>query len=235
MLDIIRDDQRIERLRRISHVTRFVGLGVLLAGMILAFRGDPQWFTWELIALLVGWVLSQVAVYLDHRYVRQPRPDQQLDEEIKKAGIKGRLYHYALSAPHVLLTPAGLIILVVKYQGGKVTVQGEKWQQKGLGLRRFFGQEGLGNPNRDAAQQLNTVAQFLRKQAPQVEEVPIGVVIVFSNPGVELNLQGPTLPVVHIKKLKGFLKQNQGQALGSADYQALRQALDAQAGPVAAG
>lgn len=235
MLEIIRDDQRIERLRRISHVTRFVGLGVLLVGMILAFRGDPQWFTWELIALLVGWILSQVAVYLDHRYVRLPRPDQQLDDEIKKAGIRGRLYHYVLSPSHVLLTPAGLIVLVVKYQGGKVSVQGEKWQQKGLGLRRFFGQEGLGNPSRDAAQQLNATAQFLKKQATQLEEVPVGVVIVFTNPGVELNVQNPTLPVIHIKKLKGFLKQNQGQPLAAADYHALRDALDAQAGPVAAG
>ncbi len=233
MLEIIRDDQRIARLRLISHIVRFVGLGVLLVGMILAFRADPQWFTLELLALLVGWILSQVAVYLDHRYVRTPRPDQQLDEEIKKAGVRGRLYHYALPAPHVLLTSAGPIILVVKYQGGKINAQGDRWKQKGLGLRRFFGQESLGNPSRDAVQQLNALAQFLKKKTPQLEEVPTGVVIVFTNPGVELDIQDPILPVVHVKKLRGFLKQNAGQPLSPADYRTLREAFDAQAGDAA--
>ncbi len=231
---ILRDDKRIARLRSLSHVLRLSGLGVLLLGLILAFTGRTDLFTLQFLALLVGWILSQIAIYLDHRYVRTPRIDELLDEAVKKSNLKGRLYHYVLPAPHVLLTPAGPIILVAKYQGGQVALENGKWKQRGLGLRRFFGQEALGDPARDAQYQLGALARFLKKRAPDLEEVPIGVVIVFTNPNVELQVGDSPIPVVRVKKLKEFLRQTQNRPLPAAHQQRLQVALDAEAGPLAA-
>lgn len=231
---IIRDDKRIARLRRLSHTLRLVGLGVLLLGLILAFTGRTDLFTLQFLALLVGWLLSQIAIYLDHRYVRTPRIDELLDEAVKKSNLKGRLYHYLLPAPHVLLTPAGPIILVAKYQGGSVSLENGKWKQRGLGLRRFFGQESLGDPARDAQYQLGALVRFLKKRAPELEEVPIGVAIVFTHPQVELQVGDSPIPVVRVKKLKEFLRQTQNRAaLPAAAQQQLQAAFDAAAGPLA--
>lgn len=232
---IIRDDKKIARYRTIGQVASFAGMAALIGGMVLIFVGDPQTvFYWQLAALLLGWMLSQVGIYLAQRYVRRPRPDQVLDEALEKVGKDGRIYHYILPAPHVLLLPSGIIVIVAKYQGGKISVQDNKWRQTGMGLRRFFGQEGLGNPTREAENSIAAIAHFLQKNAPQVEEVPIGALIVFTTKGIkELDLKGSSIPAMHATKVKGFLKQQSRARIPAADYEAIRAAFDQKAGALA--
>jgi hypothetical protein len=135
----------------------------------------------------------------------------------------------------VLLLPTGVVVLVAKYQAGQISVQGDTWTQKGLGLRRFFGQEGIGNPTREAENSVAAIAHFLQKNAPQVEEVPIGALIVFTTKGMkELDLKGSTVPAMHYTKVKGFLKQQNRPKLPAADYEAIRTAFDQKAGEWAA-
>jgi hypothetical protein len=234
---IIRDDKKIARNRLIGQVASFAGMAALITGMLLIFVGDPQTvFYWQLAALLLGWALSQVGIYFAQRYVRKPRPDQVLDESLGKVGKDGRIYHYILPAPHVLLLPTGIVVLVAKYQGGKITVQGETWKQSGLGLRRFFGQEGIGNPSKEAENSVAAIAHFLQQNAPQVEEVPIGALIVFTVKGMQdLDLKGSTIPAMHYSKVKGFMKQQGRAKLSSADYEAIRAAFDKEAGQMAEG
>ncbi len=234
---IIRDDKKITRYRTIGQVASFAGMAALIGGMVLIFVGDPRTvFYWQLAALLVGWMLSQVGIYFAQRYVRRPRPDQVLDEALEKVGRDGRIYHYILPAPHVLLLPSGIIVIVAKYQGGKISVQDDKWRQTGMGLRRFFGQEGLGNPTREAENSIAAIAHFLQKNAPQIEEVPIGALIVFTTKGItDLDLKGSTIPAMHYTKVKGFLKQQSRAKLPAADYEAIRAAFDQKAGDLAEG
>ncbi len=226
---ILRDEKRIARLKKISQYTSLGGMAALLGGLVLAFTAteSSQIYTYQLLALLVGWILSQVGIYLAHRYVRTPRPDQILDEALAKAARNGRLYHYILPTPHVLLTPEGVIVLVAKYQVGKISVEGDKWKQGGIGLRRFFGQEGLGNPTKDTEIAVGALANFIRKNAPDVAELPIGALIVFTGKGsVELDVKNSTFPVMHYTKVKGFLKQQKRTPLSPAVYQSLRAAFD---------
>jgi hypothetical protein len=229
---VIRDDKKIARYRLIGQVASFAGMAALIGGMVLIFVGDPQTvFYWQLLALLAGWMLSQVGIYFAQRYVRQPRPDQVLDEALEKVSKDGRLYHYILPAPHVLLLPSGIIVFVAKYQGGQITVQDDKWKQHGMGLRRFFGQEGIGNPTREAENSVAAVAHFLQKNTPQVEEVPIAALIVFTSKGIkDLDLKGSTIPAMHYTKVKGFLKNQKREKMPAADYEAIQAAFDQQAG-----
>jgi hypothetical protein len=225
---ILRDEKRIARFKKISQYTSIGGMLALLGGLVLAFTAESsQVFTYQLIALLVGWILSQVGIYLAHRYVRNPRPDQVLDEALHKSARNGRLYHYLLPAPHVLLNPDGVIVLVPKYQIGNISVENDKWKQSGIGLRRFFGQEGLGNPTKDAEVMIGSLANYIRKNAPDVPELPVGAVIVFTTKGsVELDVKNSTFPVMHYTKVKGFLKQQKRAPLSTAVYQSLRTAFD---------
>lgn len=234
---VIRDDKKIARLRTFGQITSFLGLAALIGGMALIFFGNPQNVFWlQLVALLVGWLLSQVGIYFSQRYARHPRPDEVLDEALEKAARDGRLYHYVLPAPHVLLLPTGLIVFITKYQGGQITVDGDKWKQSGIGLRRFFGQEGIGNPTKDAEHHVGALAHFLKKNVPEVEEVPIAALIVFTTKGVKnLDLKKSSIPAMHSTKIKGFLKQNKGDMkMPQVDYDAIRRALDKKAGIAAA-
>jgi hypothetical protein len=236
-MEIIRDEERIARLRRISQITSFLGMGALIIGMILVFVGDIQTvFTYQLLALLFGWLLSQIGIYLGHRYIRSPRPDEVLDQTLRKIARKGRMYHYVLPAPHVLLLPTGVMLFVTKYQAGNISVEGDKWKQRGLGLRRLFGQEQLGNPTREAENYIKATASYISKHAPEVEEVPMAVVIVFTTKGNnELDLKDSSIPAMHYTKLKGFMRRRKGDTpLPEADFAALQKAFDDKAGDLVA-
>jgi len=229
---ILRDEQRIKRLKRISQILSFLGMGSLLAGLFLVFLPNTaNLFSYQLAALFVGWMLSQIGIYLGQNYARKPRPDEVLDEVLRKVARNGRIYHYLLPAHHVLLIPTGIIVFVTKYQGGNISVDGDKWKQTGMGLRRLFGQERLGNPTREAALSVEAIASYLNKHAPSVEEVPIGALIVFTNKGnKELNLKKSDIPAMHYTKVKGYLRQQKRvEGMSEENFQAIKVAFDLKA------
>jgi hypothetical protein len=226
---IIRDDARIARMAKIGQYVSFISIAILLGGLAIIFWGDENALILQLVALTIGWGLSQVGLYLQHRYVREPRPDQVLDGALKGAARNGRLYHYGLPAPHVLLLPNGLIILHAKYQSGEITAEGDKWTQRGVGLRKYFGQEGLGNPTKEAEKLVSAMANYIRQNAPGIEEVAMAPIIVFTTKDIkDLDVKDSTIPAMHYTKLKGFLRQQKDTlpAMPLEEYNALRAAFD---------
>jgi hypothetical protein len=199
---------------------------------LIFLEGDnPNVIFLQLIALSVGYLLSQLGLYYTHRFTRNPRPDEVLDKALKKEWQRGRLYHYILPAPHVLLTEGGPVILVAKYQGGEISAEGGKWRQRGVGLRRFFGQEGLGNPSRDAEREVSALASFIKKNAPEIagDELPVGVIIVFTHAErAKLELEDADISAVHHSQLSRFLREESGvgEPLPKATYDSLQAAFD---------
>jgi hypothetical protein len=210
-----------------------IGMAALVAGLVMAFTNLESFSNlvfYQLLALMAGWLLSQIGIYLTHRYLRRPRPDEVLDEAVKKVARNGRFYHYLLPAPHVLLTPEGIIVFNAKYQGGNISVDGDKWKQTGIGMRRFFGQEGLGNPTREVENMVKAMANFIHKNAPDVEEIPIGALIVFTTKGIQnLDIKDSRIPAMHATKIKGYLRQKKRKPLPQADYEAIKTAFDQKA------
>ena len=229
---ILRDEKRIQRLRKIGQYVSFLGMGILLAGLAIIFWGNENAVLYQLVALAEGWAISQIGIYLGHRYGRNPRADEVLDEALKHVASDGRLYHYLLPAPHVLLVPSGVIILHTKYQSGEISVDGDKWKQKGAGLRKYFGQEGLGNPSKEAERLVSAMANYIRKNAPEIEEVPMAPLIVFTTKNIKsLDLKKSNIPAMYYSKLKGFLRQQKNALppMPEAEYKALRAAFDKKA------
>lgn len=228
---IIRDEERIKRYKRISKITSTAGIVALVIGMILAFTNTVNALTLQLVALGFGWIASQVGIYLAHRYVREPRPDEVVDKALGKVARKGRLYHYLLPAAHVLLMETGVIILITKFQGGKISVENDKWKQTGLGMRKFFGQENLGNPTREAEDSIKAMAHYISNNAPEVEEVPIGALIVFTSADPkELDISESRFPAMHHSKVKSYLRRKRRtQPMSDAYYNALKAAFDKKA------
>jgi hypothetical protein len=227
---ILRDEKRIERLGLLAKIASYGGMAILLGGLVLIFVvEDFERVIWlQLGALFIGWLAAQVGIYLMPRYVRSPRPDEVLDETLHKALKNGRLYHYLLPAPHVCLTPQGVLVFNLRPNIGKIWVdEGGKWRQSGGFLRRIFGQEPIGDPTSEVEKMVEAMASYIRKNAPTVAELPIGALIVFTTKGVtELDLSNAAMPALHYTKVKGFLRQQKREPLPKADYDALRAAFD---------
>ena len=238
-MKVIRNDALVERNKKISKYASIIGFAVLVGGLIMGFIDPERYLIVQVLALPSGWLLSQVGLYMAHRYLRSPRPDETIDEALSKVARKGRIYHYYLPVPHVLLMPAGPIVFVAKFQRGDISVdEDDKWRQHGVSfLRKLFSQESLGNPTKEAENSVAALANFINRHAPEVEEVPIGAIIVFtSKHGGELDLDNSRIPAMHYSKLRGYFKQHgPREPLPDAHYEALRQAFDAEAGEAVVG
>lgn len=231
---VLRDEKRIARLARLAQILSLAGLAALVAGLLLIFISkNPNIFLFQLIALVIGFALSQFGLHFAHRYLRRPRMDQVLDKSAGKFARKdGRLYHYLLPAPHVLLLPSGVAVLVAKFQNGRITGKGDSWQQTGLGMRRYFGREGLGNPSHEADGMVAKMTAYIKEAAPSAGDIPIFPIIVFTAPNIDnLDVKESRIPAVHAAKLGAVLRQQtiNLKPMPRADYDAVRAAFDAKA------
>jgi hypothetical protein len=226
---IIRDEEKVARYKKWAQRILIIGLLALVGGMVMLFVVDSANVVfYQTMALLAGWILAQIGTYLAHRYVRSPRPDENLDKAVKPAAGNGRMYHFILPAPHVLLTPAGPIVFNLKFQNGDISYKDGKWKQRGIGMRRFFGQEGLGNPEQEAESMVKSLAGFIHKQDPTIEEIPIGAMIVFTTDKIKgLDVEGSEIPAMHHTKVRKFLRrEGVGKPLPPATYNALQTIFD---------
>jgi len=229
-MKILRDEEQMAKLKKRSQRATLIGFLFLLGGFVLLFLlpEDPYVYVYQIVALIAGFSLSQYGAYLTHRYGRSPRPDEVLDDAVKSVAREGRMYHYLLPTPHVLLTKTGPIVFVLKYQVGNISAVEDRWTQKGIGFRRYFGQEGLGNPSKDAASSITAMANYIREHAPEIEEVPIAAMIVFTSKNItNLAVSEADFPAMHATKVKGFLRQKGiGKPLPEKTYNSLLTAFD---------
>ncbi|MEZ4519175.1 MAG: nuclease-related domain-containing protein [Chloroflexota bacterium] len=231
---VLRDEKRVARLARLGQVLSLAGLATLVLGLLVIFIGQSNLiFIYQLVALAAGFALSQIGLYYTHRYQRQPRPDEVLDRAAGKYAHKnGRMYHYELPADHVLLLPSAVIVFITKFQGGNITANGDNWQQTGLGLRGWFGQERLGNPTNDADKAMGKMRAFIASHAPEAVDVPFFPIIVFTSETIgDLDVAKSNIPAMYHKKLTGYLRQRKDlqKAMPIEAYDALREAFDAEA------
>jgi hypothetical protein len=78
---------------------------------------------------------------------------------------------------------------------------------------------------------VEAVASYVNKNAPAVEEVPIGALIVFTNKGNKnLDLKKSSVPAMHFTKVKGYLRQQKGETpMPDEVFTAVQEAFDKKA------
>ena len=146
-----------------------------------------------------------VGIYFANRWVRKPRPEDQLNKALKSLNDSFHLYHYpVLPSDHVLLTPSGVVILETVGLGGVFTYKKGKWKEAmtiGRALR-WIVEEHLGDPIRAALD----AESYLRSEFERLEisdtRIPIKPVVVFIHPVVELDIGGASIPVSKVEKLR---------------------------------
>jgi hypothetical protein len=85
---------------------------------------------------------------------------------------------------------------------------GKRWKHKNANFfLTFFGQEGLSNPNAEAAADAESIAKYLAQKVGG-EIPPVQSIIVFFNDGVTIEAENPPIPALHVKQLKEYLRKN---------------------------
>ena len=231
-MKLITNEALIQRNARIARYSGLGGLVVLLGGMYFLFA-EPEQFALIWIMVLLGFMFSQVGIYFTNRWGRRPRPDEVLNQALKGLDHNYSLYHYPRKGPtsHLLVGPAGVWVLIPRYQRGTITYERGRWKQKGGGLglayMKFFGQEGLGRPDLEVRAEVESVTRFLVKHLGE-EAPPVQPALVFTNDKALIGeVEEAPVPTLGPKKLKEHIrKQVKGKALPAEVMRKIKDALE---------
>ena len=81
---------------------------MLAGGLYLSFQTTNQLMvTLSFVALLLGFLLSQVGIFFGNRWGRRPGPDELLSAALKGLEDKYTLYHYSTPVYHLLVGSFG--------------------------------------------------------------------------------------------------------------------------------
>ncbi len=212
------NERLVQRNKRISQYLFFLALGVLIGAFFLINAPSPSdeiaalLFFLPIIVLPLGFLFTAFSVRMTNLWLRQPRPEEAIEEGLKGLSNKSVLYHYHhFPARHVLVCPQGVFAIVTRYQDGHYGVKGSEWKA----FRSMFGTllslfrfDRLGNPTQDAQKAAAHVKAALVPIAPDVDVSPL---IIFVDPRARLEIENPDVPVVHANpksnpNLKDFLR-----------------------------
>jgi hypothetical protein len=229
-MKIFKNEKMIKRNATIGSIITIASLAILGGGMYITFS-KPELIFISIIALVVGFVLSQIGIYYTTRWGRKPRPDQLLDQALKGLDKKYSIYHYSTPTAHLLVGPAGVWTLFPKHQRGTITYEKNRWRQKGGGLLqgylRLFAQEGIGRPDLEIESDFARLDKFFKKKFPEMEPVKINAALVFFHPDVVLNVDDAPTPTLFSKKLKEFIRQrSKDETLSPEVYKTIQEKLE---------
>ncbi len=72
---------------------------------------------------------------------------------------------------------------------------------------RIFGQEGLGRPDIEIDNEIQSLKKYLLKHMDESELPEINALMVFTNDNVEVDAEGSPVPALKLKQLKDFVRQ----------------------------
>lgn len=228
-MKIIKNEKLIKRNAKIGQWTSLSALGVLGIGMYISFQ-RPDLFVYSIAALILGFTMTQIGMFFSNRWGRSPRPDEQLDAALKGLPGDTTIYHYVTPVPHLLIGPAGLWVLQPYHQRGKVTYYKNRWRLTGGGFMQaymtIFGQEGIGRPDIEIANQVESVKKYLAKRMDESEIPEIQAALVFTSDQIEIDNTDVPLPALKSKQLKDFIRQKtKDKVIGSSALEKVKSAL----------
>jgi hypothetical protein len=178
--------------------------------MYISFKRTDL-FIYSLFALLIGFTLTQIGMYLGNKFGRSPRPDEKLDTGLKGLQNDFVMYHYTSPVAHLLVGPAGVWVVLPYHQRGQVIFKKNRWRVSGGGFlqsyMRIFGQEGLGRPDIEIENELRSLKAYLSKKMDESEIPEINALMVFTNDDVEIDGEDSPVPAMKLKQVKEFMRQ----------------------------
>ncbi len=218
-MKVITNLKLIKRNKKIGQIATYTSLGVLGIGLLITyFRKEDM--TWSLVALVLGFFISQVGIYFGSRWGRSPRPDEKLVASLKGLDDRYCLYNFTSPVPHLLLGPSGALVLVPLYQGGSIHYNATKnrfIQKGGSVYLKLFAQENLGRPDLEAKSNQDILKKFLAEHFEEGKYPEPESVLVFTNPKVVLDLSKSPIPAVAAEKLKDLIRKKSKTGVANLD------------------
>jgi len=222
-MKVVINNARLAQRAQNANLASIGGMLVLLAGVILPMIIRSLSGVISLTVILAGIAVSMVGIYQANRWVRKPRPEEQLSKALKGLDDKYVLYHYPSSLPcdHVLLTPEGVVNLETVNLGGQFSWKKGRWLEHmnmGRALRSIV-EERLGDPINSS----QAVQRFLQDKLDKLtgEKITVRPIIVFTHPAAELDLDPDSpVPVYRADKLKKHVSI-EGPRLSPDSYQSI--------------
>jgi hypothetical protein len=199
------NEEMVLRGGRLGQLASFLAMVMVFAGLIVSFT-EYRVMTFVLIAL--GLVMYTVGARGQEQATREPQFVRKLAEALGEFDDRYQMYHHVLPADHVLLTPHGVFVLIVRGLDGRIRCFKDKWVRD-LTLRRalrFFTEESLGNPTKEMLQEVERLRKYVEKHGPQVT-ADIEGCVVFVNPEVSLEVTTASVPVVPLRRLKSHIRK----------------------------
>lgn len=207
-MKVVSNEKLIVKNTKIGKYTSIGSLLVLAIGLFASF--NIQYINYSFIALIIGFVLSQIGIYYSNRWGKSPRPDELITQALKGIGDKYTLYHYSTRIPHLLVGPAGIWTLIPLPQGGKIIYDTNKnrFKQKGGNLYlKIFAQESLGRPDIEAKETQHDAIEYLNSKLGELELPAVEPILIFTNPKAILECSEAPFTVLAIDKLKDFIRK----------------------------
>lgn len=216
-MQLVANQQLVKNRVRLGLVFHFGAMAVLIGGAFLSTQIDPtQSFAWETwLAFVAGLGLYTLGQTQLRRWGPGRRQEEPLGQAIRSLDDRYKLYAFLSSAlpDYILVSPAGVSVLVARTDGGQISCVKDHWKASTSRLMGLFG-PGLGNPSGDAARQLQKLRALLTEKG--LQDVPTSSVIVFTNPKVQLRVEGCSSTVTRIKELKDVLRRMAGKGTNVA-------------------
>ena len=226
---VLVNEQLIKKRAGAAQRSMTLGLMALVVALVLSFNRRTVLFAYPV--MVIGAILLNWGASAGGKWLREPRVDQTLAKALKGLDHGYRLYNYLLPAEHVLLSPAGLVVLKVKLQDGKISCRGEKWHRR-LSFGRFLRallEAPLGNPSKQARQETDRLRRFVANHFPEMN-VPMQAVIVFIDPKAQLDVIEPAMPAMTLSPLKAYLRDTtKNRTIPQETLKALTNLFDEQA------
>ena len=209
-MKIVKNEKLIKRNGQIGQWTSLGALVVLGVGMYISFNRTDL-FVYSIAALLIGFTMTQIGMFMGSRYGRSPRPDEKLDAGLKGLQNEFTMYHYTTPVSHLLVGPAGIWVLLPFHQHGQVTYRKNRWRMSGGGFlqsyMRIFGQESIGRPEVELENEINSLKKYLAKQMNESEIPEVSGMLVFTSDHVDIDSGDAPVPAMKLKQIKNFFKQ----------------------------
>ncbi len=202
---IYTNEKKLKKNKKISKYTTLGAFAILIAGAVAAF--SPRYITLSFIALIVGFILSQISINFTSKWGREPSNDAIFNVKLKGLSDNFSIYHYMDPVDHLLVGTAGTFILMPYFQGGEIGYNESKgrWtQKKASWFMKLFGQESLGRPDADCETNLGLVRDYFISRGIDFPEDKIHPVLVFINPQAKIlegqNFKYDTIPLGKLKE-----------------------------------
>lgn len=207
-MKIVTNEKYVARNQKIGKYFLWASLAILGVGLYMSFQ--PSLMLYSYIALLVGFVTSQVSVFYTNRIGVKSRVDHKISAALKGLDNKFTLYHFATPVSHLLVGPAGIWVIMPYHQAGTITYDEKRnrWKQKGGNLfMKLFAQESIGRPDYEVKTAIEDLDRYLTQQLNLQEHPPVKAILAFYNPKAEMQAENASHPTVLLEKAKDYLRR----------------------------